>query len=315
MNVCKLAYFLYAMLLFLVACGEEGTSEPIEYPEESSAEICSSSENAPVSSIADVEISSSSEDFAASSSSDDANSSSSVESSSSFSSSSARSSSSSMVQYVSYGTMTDERDGQIYKTMTIEGEFPNCLKYDPIPYIVKISRATWMIENLNYAYLQPTRDLDSSSRCDNNNPAYCEKFGRRYLWSAALDSAALFSDASKGCGNFATEVEWYRCPLKNGVRGVCPEGWRIPTYDDEYDFAYWRLCVDSEGFNQNLEYDYTDSDYFWLASEDWYYRANVDACDPNSIVWSESYGIHDGAIGIAGKDMFLSVRCVKDVPD
>ena len=66
-----------------------------------------------------------------------------------------------------YGTLTDERDGQTYKT-------------------VKIGGLWWMAENLNYAYLLPTDTLDSSSFCYNDSLEYCEKYGRLYTWYAAL---------------------------------------------------------------------------------------------------------------------------------
>ena len=66
-----------------------------------------------------------------------------------------------------YGTLTDERDGQTYKT-------------------VKIGGLWWMAENLNYAYLLPTDTLDSSSFCYNDSLEYCEKYGRLYTWFAAL---------------------------------------------------------------------------------------------------------------------------------
>ena len=95
---------------------------------------------------------------------------------------SSSSSSSSSIKVV-YGEMTDERDGQVYKTV----------------YVESIDR-TWMIQNLNYAYLQPTAELDSSSWCQNDDPENCEKDGRLYIWSAAMDSAALFSEDGKDCG-------------------------------------------------------------------------------------------------------------------
>ena len=121
-------------------------------------------------------------------------------------------SSSSMM--IVYGEMTDERDGQTYKTITIDG------------------RATWMAENLNYAYLQPTAELDSSSWCYINEPDSCAKYGRLYLWSAVMDSAGLFSEDTKGCGYYSDENEWYKCPKGDFVQGVCPPNWHIPTADE-----------------------------------------------------------------------------------
>lgn len=113
---------------------------------------------------------------------------------------------------ISYGELVDERDGHVYKT-------------------VKIGEKTWMAENLNYAYLQPTSTLDSSSRCFMNDPDSCAKYGRYYLWSAAMDSAALFSRDAEGCGEVEVQERWFECGKFgfDGVRGVCPENWHIPS--------------------------------------------------------------------------------------
>lgn len=105
------------------------------------------------------------------------------------------------------GKFTDSRDGQIYKT-------------------VKIGNQIWMAENLNYAYLQPTSRMDSSSFCYNNSADSCAKYGRLYLWSAAIDSAAVFSTDNKICG-----YGW-SCTFPEKVRGVCPEGWHLPSKDE-----------------------------------------------------------------------------------
>lgn len=106
-----------------------------------------------------------------------------------------------------YGTLTDNRDGQTYKT-------------------VKIGNQIWMAENLNYAYLQPTASLDSSSFCYNDSAEYCAKYGRLYTWAAAMDSVGTWSTNGKGCGNGKTCLPTYP------VRGVCPEGWHLPTQEE-----------------------------------------------------------------------------------
>jgi uncharacterized protein (TIGR02145 family) len=78
-----------------------------------------------------------------------------------------------------------------------------------------------MAENLNYRYLQPTDCEDSSSFCYYDED--CSKYGRLYLWSAAMDSSAVFSKKGSGCGDYA------ECSVDYPVRGVCPEGWHLPS--------------------------------------------------------------------------------------
>ena len=120
--------------------------------------------------------------------------------SSAVSSSSAATSSSSSVA-VSYGELTDARDGQVYKT-------------------VQIGEQIWMAENLNYAYNEGT----AQSYCYNNSADSCAKYGRLYLWSAAMDSAAVFGDGG-GCG------DGLFCEAGSAtfeVQGVCPAGWHLP---------------------------------------------------------------------------------------
>ncbi|MBR4786066.1 MAG: fibrobacter succinogenes major paralogous domain-containing protein [Fibrobacter sp.] len=102
------------------------------------------------------------------------------------------------------GEMTDSRDGKTYKT-------------------VKIGEQTWMAENLNYANLQPTESLDSSSFCYNNSAENCARYGRLYLWSAAMDSAGTWLFNGKRCGDGKS------CAPTYPVQGVCPSGWHLPT--------------------------------------------------------------------------------------
>ncbi len=121
--------------------------------------------------------------------------------SSAVSSSSAATSSSSSVA-VSYGELTDARDGQVYKTVQIGGQ-------------------VWMAENLNYAYNEGT----AKSYCYENSADSCAKYGRLYLWSAAMDSAAVFGDGG-GCG-YGSTCEAGSATFE--VQGVCPAGWHLPS--------------------------------------------------------------------------------------
>lgn len=143
---------------------------------------------------------------------------------------------------LNYGELLDSRDGQVYKT-------------------IKIGTQTWMAENLNYAYLshaplpydstkkiQYLTTLDSSSFCHCNNPEACKKYGRLYLWSAAVDSAALFGSSGKGCGIGGD------CPYSNSLkfRGICPDGWHLPSKDE------WRTMYSLTKYEEEeyKEYNY-----------------------------------------------------------
>ena len=121
-----------------------------------------------------------------------------------------------------YGTLTDDRDGQTYKT-------------------VKIGEQWWMAENLNYRYIQQTYnggEGDSSSYCYDDDPANCAKYGRLYLWSAAMDSAGIIpGNTANGCGYYGKF-----CNLGEGkVRGICPEGWHLP------DTTEWNALITAVG--------------------------------------------------------------------
>lgn len=113
-------------------------------------------------------------------------------------------------------TLTDYRDGQVYRTVTI-GE------------------QTWMAENLNFAYLVASDSLDSISVCYKGDSSYCSWYGRLYTWAAAMDSAAIFSDNGKGCGNGK------RCYPTYPVRGACPKDWHLPT---QYE---WTRLIEEVG--------------------------------------------------------------------
>lgn len=104
-----------------------------------------------------------------------------------------------------YGTLTDERDGHTYKT-------------------VQIGEQVWMAENLNYDY-----QTDSThSMCHENKQENCDAYGRLYTFAAAVDSDGLFGDGGLDCGS-RVMGDYPTCNLKESSRGVCPEGWHLPS--------------------------------------------------------------------------------------
>jgi len=71
---------------------------------------------------------------------------------------------------------------------------------------VKIGPQVWMAQNLSYA---------ASGECYMNANDSCYKYGRLYKWVEAMGAASTYSDS-----------------LLNPTlprRGVCPEGWHVPS--------------------------------------------------------------------------------------
>ena len=118
-------------------------------------------------------------------------------------------------------TLKDFRDGRIYKTITIGTQI-------------------WMAENLK---LQKFGTKNIKSFCYDNKSINCEQVGRLYIRSSALDSAALFSKNSKGCGDIDKA-----CSIVKPVRGICPKNWHLA------DTTEWKTLISSvEGKKDNLK--------------------------------------------------------------
>jgi uncharacterized protein (TIGR02145 family) len=116
-------------------------------------------------------------------------------------------------------TLTDLRDNQIYRTVSIGNQI-------------------WMAENLNFEYNKGS----AKSYCYNDSIEYCNNYGRLYTKSAALDSAAFYSNGSKNCGGENIN----NCTLKKNARGICPENWHIP------DSTEWQELLSYVGGKPNL---------------------------------------------------------------
>ena len=104
---------------------------------------------------------------------------------------------------INYGEFTDERDGQIYKTVTIA---PAGTGYSEV----------WMAENLNFE--------TENSWCGGGigtTEGDCSVYGRLYTWAAAVGRA------EDECG-----ID-HACNLGEGdIRGACPKGWHLPSQSE-----------------------------------------------------------------------------------
>ena len=211
-----------------------------------------------------------------------------------------------------YGTVLDDRNGQVYKT-------------------VKIGDQWWMAENLNYAYIGVSYNCggytsDSTSWCYDNNASNCTKYGRLYTWAAAMDSAGTWSANGKGCG-YGTD-----CSPTDAVRGICPSGWHLPSNDewnalftavggqsnagkvlksqtgwnnngngtDTYGFS--ALPAGRRNYYGNFDYDGYYA-YFWSATEDGIYFAYY---------MSLGYDYESADLYYYHNFNGFSVRCLKD---
>ena len=134
-------------------------------------------------------------------------------------------------KYVPTSHFCDERDGQIYRFVQVDaGE-----DYSD----------AWMAQNLNYRYLGKMNNLDSGSFCYNNDDVNCDVYGRLYTTAAALDSLGIEdpNGLGVGCGYGSTSA----CVIKTtmariSVKGICPEGWRLPEHKD-FDDLYNALAA------------------------------------------------------------------------
>lgn len=197
------------LCLCLIASGifgcESNSSSPQEDPLSSESQAITSSQTVESSSESSSEFSSSSHSESSSSSSHHLESSSSLDLLAIFSSSSS--------ERFSFGTLVDERDGQVYKTIVIADSTRS---------------QTWMAENLNFEYPTDPSSSEPNNYCQSDSAEVCKKYGRLYTWSAAIDSAGIYNHDAKGCGYTAT------CEMANTVHGICPKGYHLPSID-EYD--------------------------------------------------------------------------------
>ena len=99
----------------------------------------------------------------------------------------------------SANTLTDLRDGQVYRTTTIA---PKGTDYSEV----------WMAENLNFE-----TEYSWCGGGTGTTEGDCSIYGRLYTWAAAV------AKSEDECGR----------GLRSGdIRGACPKGWHLPRNEE-----------------------------------------------------------------------------------
>jgi len=128
----------------------------------------------------------------------------------------------------------------------------------PVPYgdetyeTVKIGTQTWIARNLNYNA--------PGSRCYNDDPANCAKYGRLYDWVTAMSLES--SCYSTSCAS----------QISAKHKGICPVGWHIPSH------AEWTVLTDFVGENSAKKLKAKDGGW-----------PKGSGGGPNGVSWSYDY--------------------------
>ena len=195
-------------------------------------------------------------------------------------------------------TLTDLRDNQVYRTITIEVPAEN---YSEV----------WMAKNLNI--------VAENSWCGGND---CSVYGRLYTWAAAIGRT------ENECGYNHT------CEPSGTVRGVCPEGWHLPN-NNEWNELFTavggssvagKVLKSETGWKSSSVIENTD-DYLFTALPAGYrnFNGSFDLVGDNAYFWSSTeynleeahyvdlyYSTDYAYLRNYYKDGGVSVRCLKD---
>ena len=116
-----------------------------------------------------------------------------------------------------YKQFTDPRNGRSYYYIKIIGK----------DRIGRKDSVTIMAENLNIGEMvdgyYDQKDDDKIERyCYNNDTTYCDEFGGLYQWAEMMQLPSRCNMES--CSSL----------IEENHRGICPDGWRLMTYNDFY---------------------------------------------------------------------------------
>lgn len=189
-------------------------------------------------------------------------------------------------------TVVDSKGNRLIDTIQLnEPKWPVCIDIEDNNYKTRIfGEQTWMVENLRATKLPDGTPIESFvyNNADSNEANY----GRLYTWHQAMGSST-----------------------EEGVQGVCPDGWHIPTdeewsvlidnisnVDDEIPNIKKHLELSYAGFYNNGFHGLESSVSFWTSTEAhnnaWkrYFNKNL----------SKAFKYHEN------KQNAISIRCIKN---
>ena len=216
-------------------------SEPVEVSSSSAKETKNSSDSKSSSSVKTDDSSSSNKDKSSSSVSSSSSEKQSSSSSVKQSSSSVASSSS---EYKPYNHMKAFNSDSVltgaYKQFTYEGRSYYYLTINGTNQNDEAASVTVMAENLNVGEMvDGDKDQNNDSKieryCYDNDTTNCQKYGGLYQWAEAMKLSSECN--TKSCAD----------SIKPNHQGICPDGWRLLTYDDIY------VIVHADGNKNGVE--------------------------------------------------------------
>ena len=170
-----------------------------------------------------------------------------------------------------YGELTDSRDGQTYKTVTIGDQ-------------------VWMAKNLNYE--------TSASYCYNDDASNCVKYGRLYTWTAA-------TMACPSGWHLPSTTEWEA--LFNAVGGASTAGAKFKSTSGWFDngngtdsFGFSAFPAGRGGINGLYSNEDNYASFWSSTEEDGYFY----------YMYGLFYNGDGMYLGRYGSDIVLSVRCL-----
>ncbi|MBR4008558.1 FISUMP domain-containing protein [Fibrobacter sp.] len=209
-----------------------------------------------------------------------------------------------------YKKFTDKRNGRTYFYLTINGK-----NKDNQPASVTV-----MAENLNVGEMidgamDQSSDLKIERNCYDNDSANCEEYGGLYQWAEMMQFPSECN--AKSCAD----------QIQENHQGICPNGWRLLTYDDFYIVVhadgnknsvadvramgfsghnYSGYSLIGAGYNWNHTFKNLNEGTYWFYPEESVKNADVATYSTNQNKYSSGFSRNE-----VYKTHGFSVRCVK----